>query len=389
MACLGAAALVAAAVASGSSAGAADADTPVLLGTTEDFAVLAGGGITNTGATVIANGGFVGSFPTTSQTGFETLTTVPPDPDFNQMGNEVTQLAKDNLVTAYNDAAGAGPTTDVGTELGGQTLTKGVYGDTDGNGVLAGPLNLTGALTLDGGRSDGTPSDSVFIFQSPTTLITAVDSSVVLTGGAQACNVFWQVGSAATFNTRTSFQGTVMANTEAITAGQGATFVGRLLARTAAITLNNNTITAPDCEPGGAADGSVEADADGTDDDGTDTDGADDTDGTDTDGTDTDGTDDADGAVADGDGGLGDDTDTDGVSGADADGGSAGDADGTDADGGGDADTDGGTSTSASPPDSWLPSAGGPSAVLLTLAGLAALGGALMLVVRRRFPRQH
>lgn len=178
-----------------------------------------------------------------------------------------------------------------------------------------------------------------------------------------------------------------MANTEAITAGQGATFVGRLLARTAAITLNNNTITAPDCEPGGAADGSVEADADGTDDDGTDTDGADDTDGTDTDGTD-----DADGTVGDGDGGLGDDTDTDGVSGADADGGSAGDADGSgraDGGGAGDADTDGGTSTSASPPDSWLPSAGGPSSVLLTLAGLAALGGALMLVARRRVPRQH
>ncbi|MGA9716245.1 MAG: ice-binding family protein, partial [Aeromicrobium sp.] len=215
---------------------AADADTPVQLRTTSQFAVLAGAGITNTGTTTIQ--GDIGSFPTTDQT----ISGVTLD-GTNQAGNAVTQQAKRDLVAAYDEAAGALPPTSVETELGGKTLVGGVY-------KAATELGLTGTLTLDGGRSDGLPSNKVFIFQAGTTLITEVDSEVVLTGGAQACNIFWQVGSAATFKTRTAFRGTVMAYTGAITAQQGATFVGRLLARDSAVTMDNNTISRPSCVVG-------------------------------------------------------------------------------------------------------------------------------------------
>ena len=82
----------------------------------------------------------------------------------------------------------------------GQTLVQGVYG-TDS------ALGLTGSVTLDGaGKTDG-----VWVFQAGSTLITASSSTVVLTNGAQACNVYWQVGSSATWGTSTSFVGTILA----------------------------------------------------------------------------------------------------------------------------------------------------------------------------------
>jgi type VI secretion system secreted protein VgrG len=65
--------------------------------------------------------------------------------------------------------------------------------------------------------------------------------------GAQACNVFWQVGSSATFGTTTEFAGTVIA-TASITATTGAVINGRLLALNAAVTLDSNTITVPTCD---------------------------------------------------------------------------------------------------------------------------------------------
>jgi hypothetical protein len=75
----------------------------------------------------------------------------------------------------------------VSKDLGGQTLAPGVY-------KAASAMGLTGTVTLDG-HSD---PNAVFIFQAGSTLITASSSTVKLIGGAQACNVFWQVGSSAT-----------------------------------------------------------------------------------------------------------------------------------------------------------------------------------------------
>src|SRR5579864_2620280 len=158
--------------------GAAAAASSVPLGTADSFAVLAGAGITNTGPTTV--NGDVGTYPTTSITGSASLTVTGT----NHGGDAVTQGAKTDLVTAYNAAAGEGPTTPIVADLAGQTLNAGVYNS-------ASSIGLTGVLTLDGG---GDPN-AVFVFQAGSTLTTASASSIVLINGAQSCNVYWQVGS--------------------------------------------------------------------------------------------------------------------------------------------------------------------------------------------------
>jgi hypothetical protein len=209
--------------------GAQAASTAVPLGTADSFAVLAGAGVTNTGPTTL--NGDLGTFPTTTITGSASLTITGT----NHNGDSVTQQAKTDLVTAYNNAAGQGPTSPIVADLGGQTLVPGVYNS-------ASSIGLTGALTLNAG---GNPN-AVFVFQAGSTLTTASGSSVVLTNGAQACNVFWQVGSSATLGTGSAFRGTIMALTS-ITLTTGATVEGRVLARNGAVTLDTNTITRPGC----------------------------------------------------------------------------------------------------------------------------------------------
>jgi hypothetical protein len=128
--------------------------------------------------------------------------------------------------------------TTIATELGGVTLLDGVYDSASTTFEIA-----TGAtLTLDGGGS----SDSVFIFKMGSTLTTFSNSSVALINGAQACNVFWQVGSSAVLGTGTTFIGTIMAD-QSITDDGGSTVDGRFLASVAAVTLNNTTISRPFC----------------------------------------------------------------------------------------------------------------------------------------------
>jgi type VI secretion system secreted protein VgrG len=149
--------------------------------------------------------------------------------------------AQTDLVTAYNDAAGATPFVDKsGVDLGGQTLSPGVY-------RFSSSAQLTGTLTLDG-QGD---TNATFIFQIGSALTTASASRVVLINGANACGVFWQVTSSATLGTGTSFQGTLIALssitlTTAATIGVGGGINGgRALARNGAVTLDTNTIIPP------------------------------------------------------------------------------------------------------------------------------------------------
>lgn len=207
------------------------AQSIVNLGTATSFAILAGSGITNTGPTTIK--GDVGTFPTTTETGFGTVTIIGT----NHSGDTVTQGAKTDLVTAYNDAASRIPATTVSGDIGGQTLMPGVYNSSSS-------LGITGTLTLDA-QGD---QNAVFIFQINSTLITTSASNVILINGAEACNVFWQVGSSATLGTGSSFQGTILALTS-ITATTGVVVNGRLLARDGAVTLDTNTVTATICVP--------------------------------------------------------------------------------------------------------------------------------------------
>lgn len=156
------------------------------------------------------------------------------------VSDAVAEQAKTDLTTAYNDAAGRPASATSPPDIGGRTLTAGVYG----TGSVP-SLGLTGRLTLD---AQGDPG-AVFIFQIASTLVTATDSSISLINGAQACNVFWQVGSSATLGTRTAFQGNILALTS-ISVNDGATVNGRLLARNGAVTSINDTVTRSLCAAG-------------------------------------------------------------------------------------------------------------------------------------------
>jgi hypothetical protein len=205
----------------------AGAATPtVFLGTAANFAVLAGSTVTNTGPTVV--NGDLGLSPGTAVTGF-------PPGQLNgtlHAADSVALQAKIDLGTAYDDAAGRPSTATVPVELGGTIKTSGVYSSP------AGTFGITGTLTLD---AQGDPN-AVFIFKAASTLITASASSVTLINGAQSANVFWLVGSSATLGTYSTLRGTVMA-LASITVTTGVTVDGRTLARTAAVTLDSNTIT--------------------------------------------------------------------------------------------------------------------------------------------------
>ena len=200
------------------------------LGTADDFAVLAGSAITNTGPTTIT--GDVGIHPDSAVTGFGSVTL---NGDLH-VADAVAEQAKVDLVTAYTDAESRTVTETIATELGGQTLTAGVYDS------AAGTFAITGPLTLDA-QDD---PNAVFIFQMASTLGTAAASSVNLINGADACNVFWQVGSSATLGATSSFVGNILALTS-ITIGNGTTVEGRTLARNGAVTLDTNTITRAVC----------------------------------------------------------------------------------------------------------------------------------------------
>ncbi len=216
------------------------AQATVGLGTASTFAVLAGSTITNTGPSVIS--GDVGLDPGSAVTGF------PPgivNAGTIHTTDGVALQAQNDLTTAYNDAAGRSSTASISSDLAGRTLTSGVY-------TSASSLGLSGDLTLD---AQGDPN-AVFIFQAGSTLTAGSGSLVTLIGGAQACNVFWQVGSSATIGTSSQFVGNILALTS-ISMTTGATLDGSALARNGAVTLDTNTITRATCAAGTAGSGTT------------------------------------------------------------------------------------------------------------------------------------
>ncbi len=241
---------------------AAQAQSQIDLGTAIPFVVLAGSTVTNTGPSVL--NGDLGVAPGTSLVGFG-LPAVVNGATHNNDG--VAQNAKSDLTTAYNVAAGQPVSPGnvlTGTNLGNRTLNAGAY-------RYASSAQLTGALTLD---AEGDPN-AQFVFQIGSTLTTAGASSVVLINGASPCNVWWQVGSSATIDTTTAFQGNLMALTD-ITLNNGATVIGRMLARNGQISLINNVLDASGCAtgsggggPGGDGDGGTGGGGDGGSGDGT------------------------------------------------------------------------------------------------------------------------
>jgi hypothetical protein len=205
----------------------ASAQLPVDLGSAGTFAVLAGSTVTNTGPSII--NGDLGVWPGTA------LVPGTPPATVNgaiHAGDTAAQHAQASLTIAYNDAAGrsTAPISMAG-DLGGQTLAPGLYKSTS-------TLAITGDLTLDG---NGDPN-AVFIFQIGSALTVATRGRVVLSGGAKAANVFWQVGSSATLGTYSALKGTILAYAS-ITIATGATLDGSALAQNAAVTLDTNAVT--------------------------------------------------------------------------------------------------------------------------------------------------
>ncbi|MFI5817366.1 ice-binding family protein, partial [Streptomyces sp. NPDC051643] len=204
--------------------------TPVPLATAASFSVLSGQGVMNTGPSVLSHD--LGTSPNPAITGF------PPGQVLGAVhaADAVALQAKSDLVTAYNQAAGQA--TDFALPAAittGTTLIPGVYTATSGVG-------LTGDLILDAG---GNPN-AVWVFQIPEALTTASSSRVLLTNGASACNVYWQIGSSATLGTNSTFVGTIMALTS-ISVTTGTNIEGRALARNGAVTLDNNRIFLNNC----------------------------------------------------------------------------------------------------------------------------------------------
>jgi type VI secretion system secreted protein VgrG len=202
------------------------------LSTSANFSVLAGQTVTNSGNSVLSLD--VGVYPGSAITGF------PPGvvnaPGTTEIANAIALQAQSDLTTAYVEAAGR-PVDGTLTSISNVTLIGGVYEIT-----AKGPLDLTGTLTLDGQNNP----DSVFIFQTDSTLTTASGSNIALINGALECNVFWQIGSSATLGSGSLLVGNVMALTT-IALADSVTVHGRALARNGEVTLLNDTFTAPTC----------------------------------------------------------------------------------------------------------------------------------------------
>ncbi len=227
------AAVIAVPLAIGSKAHAAIVPT-VSLATAANYSVLGGSTVTNTGPSVLDQS--LGVWPGSSVIGF------PPGivnaPGTIEVTTAAALQAQSDLTAAYLDAKARPLDATTTADLVGLTLQGGVYAAS-----AQGPLGLSGTLVLDGGGDPNT----VFIFQTDSTLITGSGSTVSLINGAQECNVFWQVGSSATLGTGSVFAGNILALTS-VTATTGATVHGRALARNGAVTLDTNVFTTPTCD---------------------------------------------------------------------------------------------------------------------------------------------
>lgn len=199
----------------------------VMLGAAANLAVLAGSGITNTGATVIT--GDMGLSPGTSIGGF------PPGilNGTQHINDAIANQAKLDLTAAYNDAAGRTATdmVTISGNIGGLTLTPGLYKSTSSLAISSGDV------TFD---AKGNPG-AIFIIQIASSFTTSSGRKVILSGGALASNIFWQIGSSATIGTTSVMKGNILAM-QSISFNTGATLDGRALARTGAVTMSGNTI---------------------------------------------------------------------------------------------------------------------------------------------------
>lgn len=203
------------------------------LGTAATFALLASDTITNVSVTTAITGD-VGISPGTA------LVNLPPGQVTGtiHLDDSLATQAEFDLGVAYEDLV-ARPCqhTMSGVDLGGATLAPGVYC------FAFAAAQSASDLTLDG---QGDPN-AVWVFQIGSTLTIANDAATKMTGSGNACNVYWQVGSSATINTGARFKGSILASASVTMLTGASVSPGRVMAETAAITLDSNAISSAGC----------------------------------------------------------------------------------------------------------------------------------------------
>jgi len=200
-----------------------------ILGRASTYGILAGSTVTCAGAPGTINAD-VGVSPGSTTTGFPPCTISGA----THLADATAANAQLDLTTAYNALAGLACGTTITADLGGTTLAPGVYCSPSSVGV-------TGTVTLNG---QGNPN-ALFVIQAGSTLTTGTSANVALINGAQAKNVYWQLGSSGTLGTGTTFRGTIVALTS-ITLVDNVTMTGRALARNGAVSLGTgDTINLP------------------------------------------------------------------------------------------------------------------------------------------------
>jgi len=214
------------------SAGACTPESGLITANTQNFILIAGAGLTFAGgvnSTVLS--GDVASYPLATDFASNSKVILY---GVNYLNGSVAQTAKADVLTAYATAASKNPRLAIVADLGGTTVTPGIY-------EAPSSIMNSGTLTLDG---QGNPAAS-FVFIAASTLTTATGSSIVLANGTQACHVFWLVGSSATLGTNSIFFGTIIAQIS-ISLLTGANVTGRFLCDSA-ITMDSNRVSLPSC----------------------------------------------------------------------------------------------------------------------------------------------
>ena len=211
-------------------AGSSAAVTPISLCSANSFDLVVGGGLTNVGQSTIS--GDLALAPLVSFTDTGTVTVKGA----YHFGDAAAVAAQANIGTAYGLAASENPSVVIVSELTGQTLLPGIYTNVAG-------ISLNGTVNLDAQNNP----NAIFVLQTPLALTTGAASHINLVNGAQACNVFWQVGTTSSLGAGSDFKGNLLGKGN-FTSAAGSVVQGRVLITQGSASLNATQISGPSCK---------------------------------------------------------------------------------------------------------------------------------------------